>query len=201
MLSLILFIILISSCLILVLYFFLIFSAEIGVRLICRQIRDLFMSDTVSEAKLWIYSTNSHTSEAISHLLKAMLTYAFGRHGQLSTGYWSYEDLISLLNKTGSIGTTVWMHRVNSNETHGKEQDRNYSRMVLAVSNKSWKLQTVRPLTTHLTSHPSQTNKTFWYCTWRKDEVISGLLHIDAARLTDQEGLTYISSVRTLDAV
>ena len=55
--------------------------------------------------------------------------------------------------------TTVWIHRM-------KKLYMFYKRMLGAVLNKSWKKHphtiVVRPLASHLTNHPSKTNKTCW---------------------------------------
>ena len=37
------------------------------------------------------------------------------------------------------VNTMVWLHYLDSNETLGKKLDQNYTRMLPAVLNKSWK--------------------------------------------------------------
>ena len=67
-----------------------------------------------------------------------------------------------------------------------KKPDGNYTRMLCAVSNKSWKQHSVWPLTSHLTNHPSKMNKTWlWWCGhfWRcKDRLISNVLFLTPAQ-------------------
>ena len=62
-----------------------------------------------------------------------------------------------------SVNTVVWLHHLDSNETHGeKKLAGNYTRLLRAVLNKSWKQQPpktalVRPFTSHLRDHPIKT--------------------------------------------
>ena len=67
---------------------------------------------------------SSHTSVAISHLLKMMSIYAYVKQGPLLTSWRLYWDLMSLKNKTrflqenNRVCTTLWSHNLDSNKTH-----------------------------------------------------------------------------------
>ena len=89
---------------------------------------------------------------------------------------------------------------MNANKTHGEKtrlelhwNTKSYFEQILEVT--PYETATVLPLTSHLKSHASKTNKanetnslvTFFY----------GPLDIDAPVLADQQGLIYISSLRT----
>ena len=56
----------------------------------------------------------------------------------------------------GLIGITVWMHHLDSKETHGEKLNENYQILEAAA----YKTVAVRPLTSHLTNHLNKTNKT-----------------------------------------
>ena len=114
----------------------------------------------------------------MSHLLKAMSTYAQQKKGLLSTGYQSYGILISLIKKTGyvtsrsCVSTTVWMHYLDINDTHRVKARWKLRKNASCSLEKSWKQQNSCCTATYL-NHPSKTNKTCW---WSKDELISDVL-------------------------
>ena len=63
----------------------------------------------------------------------------------------------------------------------------------------SYKTAAVRPLTSHLTNHPS---KTYWELRTNSKVIFSDrLLHMDPTVLANQQKLTVISSLQTLDTV
>ena len=118
------------------------------------------------------------------------------------------------LNKMGylpscdCVSTTVWLHYQDSNETPRKKKtlDGNYTRILRAISNKTWKQKPTKSCCTGSYFSPSrETNKTLgtdWEVrTESWTTFSSGLLHMDISVLANQEWLTCISSsVRTPDA-
>ena len=97
---------------------------------------------------------------------------------------------------------------MDANSAAGKKLDGNYTRMLRAVLNKSWRQHPTRhqlyghlpPITKTIqvrrTRHPGHC----WRC---KDELISDVLlwtpHMDVQKQDDQHELTYSSYVRTQD--
>ena len=74
---------------------------------------------------------------------------------------------MGFLPRCDYLGITVWLHYVQVNETPGKKQDENYTRIVRAIFSKLLgaalnKTAAGRLLTSHLTKHPSKTSKTCW---------------------------------------
>ena len=74
-----------------------------------------------------------------------------------------------------STSTTLWLHHMNFKKTPG-ERDRNYTRMLLAVLNKSWKQQLYGHLLPIL-----QTSSVRWtrHAGEGKQVTFCGLLHMD----------------------
>ena len=72
---------------------------------------------------------------------------------------------MKFLPSNGCVSTTVWMHHLDANETHGekvrwklhKKATCCFKQILEAIPNKA---ALVRLLTAHLTNHPSETNKT-----------------------------------------
>ena len=70
---------------------------------------------------------------------------------------------MSILPSRGRVGTTAWMHHVNSNETH-REKARwelhknatSFEKILVAALHKTIAL---RPLAFHFTNHPSKTSE------------------------------------------
>ena len=44
----------------------------------------------------------------------------------------------------GCVNTTVWMQHMDANKTREKKLDGNYTRILQAISNKSWKQHTTK---------------------------------------------------------
>ena len=98
--------------------------------------------------------------------------------------------------------TMTWLQHLGFNEMLGEKARWKlhtdagcYLEQIQEIA--SYKTATVWPLTSHLTNHPSKTCKTSWTLV----TVSNGLLHIDTPLLADQLKHTFISSVRTLNAV
>ena len=79
------------------------------------------------------------------------------------------SDIIKMgfLTSCDSAGTIVWMHHLDSNETHGKkakwELHNNvtcYFKNILEAT--SFNTAAVRPLTSHVTNNLNKTYKTYW---------------------------------------
>ena len=89
--------------------------------------------------------TSSHILAVISHLLKVMSTYTKQKCWLLSTGYQSYESLIywikynrffpSCLCQYNWMDAPLWV----LTKLMEKKLDENYTRMIHAVLNSSWK--------------------------------------------------------------
>ena len=103
--------------------------------------------------------------------ISTMTSNASERHELLLT---DQSEICSLgWNETGilprcnHVRTTVWLHLLGSYETHKEKGRCGLSKdasccleQILEVAH--YKIAAVRPLTSHLTSHPSKTSKTRW---------------------------------------
>ena len=88
---------------------------------------------------------------------------------------------MQFLPGSGRIDTAIWMHYMDSNKTSGEEARRNYTRMLRAILNKSWRQH---PTSHKLYGHQPPITKTIQvrrtrhagHC-WRiRDELISHVL-------------------------
>ena len=71
------------------------------------------------------------------------------------------------LPSCGCVSTTVWMHHLYSNETHGEKVTWELHKNVMCCFEQileaaSHKTAVVWLLNSHLTSHTSKMNKTYW---------------------------------------
>ena len=96
------------------------------------------------------------------------------------------------------VGTIVWMHHLDTDETHGEKARWKLHKNATSYFEQTFhKTATLQPLTSHLTNHRSKMNKIF--CIIKT--FFDGLLYMDRPELTVPQRLTYISSLQTQDAV
>ena len=104
----------------------------------------------------------------------------------------------------GHIGATVWLHHLDSKRLE-KNWDRNYTRMLPAVLNKSSKYQqTKQQLNSHIPPILIKQTRHAGHCWSSKDELVSDILLWTLTHGHTSVGWpakTYISSMWTLDAV
>ena len=129
---------------------------------------------------------NSHTSSAISHLLKGMSTYWFS-------------------SKMWLCHSTLWMHRMDANKTYRENLNGKYTRLQRAVLIKFWKQypikqQPVRQLTSHHKKDPRRTRNA-GHCWRKKKRTHKWLSSLDPYTRTCQCWLTSKNFVQTLDVV
>ena len=88
------------------------------------------------------------------------------------------------------VHTTVWVHLMATNKTHRKKLDVNYTRILQAVLNKSWKQHTPKQqLYSHL-SPISQTIQVRWtrhvrHC-WRSKDELTAMFFMESYTWTCQ---------------
>ena len=86
-----------------------------------------------------------------------------------------------VLPGSGRVDTAVWMHHLDANKTAGEELDGNYTRMLRAILNKSWRQH---PTKHQLYGHLPPITKTIQvrrtrhagHCWRSRDELISDVL-------------------------
>ena len=100
---------------------------------------------------------------------ESVVTTRRGKHWLLLTGCSLYGNLISMTNKkgffskSGPVGTTLWIHSLDSHEMLVenvwwqiyKNATCSFEQILEETPHKT----VVRPLASHLTNHPGQTNK------------------------------------------
>ena len=87
--------------------------------------------------------------------------------------------------------TSLWVHHMDANKMHGEKLNGNYTRMLSAILNKSWKRPHFKatdewPLTSHLKNHTRQTRHE-GHCWRSKDELIN-----DVFLLTPTHGHAFV---------
>ena len=68
-------------------------------------------------------------------------------HMEIRSLWW---NKIGFLSICGCVNTSIWMHYLDANKTHGEKAKWNYTRMLCAVLNKSWKWHSTKQLYGHL---------------------------------------------------
>ena len=133
---------------------------------------------------LWNWWTNSHTSVAMSHLLKVTLICAKQRHGLLLIDYRSYpSDEIkfdffqAVVVSIQLYGCTPWMLRMHREE----KLDESCARMLWAALNKSWKQHPMKQQLYGRLPPISKTIQVRWkrhagHCWRSKNKIISDVL-------------------------
>ena len=87
------------------------------------------------------------------------------------------------------VGTTVWMYHLDSNEIHGEKAKWNFTRILRAVLNKSWKQHSTEQLYGHL--------PLIWETLrWVRMNSYDLLLHMDTPVLADHICWLWIQSRR-----
>ena len=116
-------------------------------------------------------------SAAISHLLKGK-----EKHGLLSTGYRSKSNLTDKIKWDffQAVSVFVWMHQLESSETHGEKARGKLHENSPNCLNKSWKQH---PIKQQLCGYLPSISKTIRirtrharYCWWSKDELLIKVL-------------------------
>ena len=134
-------------------------------------------------------------------------------HGQLSIGYRSYGNQTWPI-KWNAVSSRQLSYRYccmdalhDANKTAGEETSGNYTRMLRAILNKSWRQHpqdtTIRPPASHHETIQARRNRHAGHCRRSRDELISDVLlwtpTYGRQKLDDQHEHTFSSYVRIRD--